>query len=182
MIWHVHDRTGGAFTVREQVDPEDEPGLVALFQACEEWFVEAHGLPSGPGDVQSLFYSLPEGTEPDDKRLFVVQDDSGIVGLVDVVTRHPLADACTVGLFLIHPDVRRRGLGTAVTRELCNEARMAGVTRIVASGTEGIPSSDAFLRSLGFEVFDEPVQYRSDNRVIHAGERPVHRAVLDLRE
>jgi hypothetical protein len=39
MIWHVHDRAGAAFTLREQVETDDEPGLLALFDACEDWFV-----------------------------------------------------------------------------------------------------------------------------------------------
>ena len=57
--------------VREFV-PEDEPGVRALFAAGEDYFVAATGSPSAPGDVQSLSYALPEGAEPDAKRLLVV--------------------------------------------------------------------------------------------------------------
>jgi len=62
---------------------------------------------AAPGDVQSLFYALPEGAEPEAKRLFVVIRDGLVIGLVDVVIDHPGPNAAAAGLFLVHPDCRR---------------------------------------------------------------------------
>jgi hypothetical protein len=90
----------GARLVTRPADGPDEAALQALFAACEDYFLAATGLPSGPGDVQSMFYALPEGADPDDKRLLVVEADGEVVGLVDVVLRHPAQDTASVGLFL----------------------------------------------------------------------------------
>ena len=38
--------------------------MLRLFADCDDWFQAATGHPSGPGDVQSLFYALPEGVAP----------------------------------------------------------------------------------------------------------------------
>ncbi|MET8943465.1 hypothetical protein ABZX30_07715 [Streptomyces sp. NPDC004542] len=54
------DVPGERVVVREPV-PADGAALPALFEACEDWFVAGRGLPSAPGDVQSLFCALPEG-------------------------------------------------------------------------------------------------------------------------
>jgi GNAT superfamily N-acetyltransferase len=122
VIWTVRGRDGVPVTVREQVEPDDQAGLLELFDACAEWFIDAFGHPSGPGDVQSLFYALPEGSTFEDKRLFVVHDAARVIGLVDAVLRHPDSRSCSVGVFLVHPEYRRRGLGTAIARVLAREA------------------------------------------------------------
>lgn len=74
--------------------------MQALFAAGEDYFVAATGGTSTPGDLQSLFYALPNGAEPDAKRLLVVVCDEVVIGLVDVVLDHPEPAAAAVGMFL----------------------------------------------------------------------------------
>lgn len=153
MIWSVPTSVGPV-SVREQIEPDDEPGLLALFAECEDWFQTVAGSPTAPGDVQSLFYSLPEGSTVDDKRLFTVRHDGEIIGLVDAVVGYPHHDACAVGFFLISPRFRRRGVGTTVARTLVDEARALGFREVTAPASEAWPPSTAFLTALG--VRDRP--------------------------
>lgn len=166
VIWTVATDYGPV-VVREQIEPDDEPGILELFAACDDWFEAVTGGPSGHGDVQGLFYSLPEGRSFEDKRLFTIRDGDKIVGLVDAVLGHPHRNAVAVGLFLVAPSHRGRGLGTAVANVLITEARAAGLTEITASAHDAWPPGQALLRSLGFTV--GPV-----------GEPPVRRATLAL--
>ena len=108
---------GSPVTVREMT-PEDEPGVAALFASCEDYFAAATGGPALPADVQSLYYALPEGADPDQKRLLVMCRGEGVVGMVDVVDRYPDADTCSVGMFLLAPEVRGEGIGTGAARRL----------------------------------------------------------------
>ncbi len=152
MIWTV-PAPNGTFVVREQIEPEDEPGILELFTSCDDWFEAVTGGPSGPGDVQSLFYSLPDGADFDDKRLFTVREGETIIGLIDVVQGHPHRDACAVGMFLLAPTHRRAGLGTVIGRVLMDEARAVGLREITATASDWEPGGQ-FRRSLGF-VADE---------------------------
>lgn len=102
--------------------PGDEAALLALFEECEDWFVAATGLPSAPGDVQSLFYALPEGAAPQDKVVLLVEWAGSVAGVVDAVRDHPEPGAVAVGMFLLAPGARRRGLGRAVAGALLARA------------------------------------------------------------
>lgn len=151
MIWNVATAIG-RIVVREQIEPEDEPGILELFASCDDWFEATTGGPSGPGDVQSLFYALPEGASFEDKRLFTVRDGEKIVGLVDVVAGYPHHRACAVGMFLIAPSHRRRGVGTAVATTLLTEARSLGFEQVSATEHASWKPGSVFLRHLGFSV------------------------------
>ncbi|MFF4499550.1 GNAT family N-acetyltransferase [Streptomyces sp. NPDC001401] len=138
-------------TVRE-MRPEDEPGVAALFASCEDYFVAATGNPALPGDVQSLYYALPEGADFDQKRLLVMCRGASVVGLVDVVDRHPDAESCSVGVFLVAPEARREGIGTNVAGRLIEEVAGRGMRKVAATCPGNWEPGLGFLRSLGFEI------------------------------
>lgn len=177
MIWTVATDYG-PIVVREQIEPDDEPGILELFAACDDWFEAVTGGPSGHGDVQSLFYSLPEGRSFEDKRLFTVRDGDKIVGLVDAVLGYPHRNAVAVGQFLVAPSHRGRGLGTAVASVLLAEARAAGLEQVTTTAHDAWPAGQAFLRRLGFTI--GPVTEPAGNRATASGEPPVRRATLSL--
>ena len=85
--------------------PADEPEVLALFADCDDWFQAATGHPSGPGDVQSLFYALPEGAAFEQKHLLVAQAQ-GMIGFVDLVVDHPEPGHASIGFFLVPKDLR----------------------------------------------------------------------------
>ncbi|MCX5047833.1 MULTISPECIES: GNAT family N-acetyltransferase [unclassified Streptomyces] len=138
-------------TVRE-MRPEDEPGVAALFASCEDYFVAATGNPALPGDVQSLYYALPDGADFDQKRVLVMCRGERVVGLVDVVDRHPDVESCSVGMFLVAPEARREGLGASVAGRLIEEAAGRGMRTVAATCPGEWEPGLGFLRSLGFEV------------------------------
>jgi GNAT superfamily N-acetyltransferase len=168
-------------TVRD-VLPADEPELIRLFDACEDYFAAATGLPAGPGDVQSLFYSLPDGADVRDKQVLVVEAPSGeLVGLVDLVLHYPDPDACAVGLFLLRPDARRHGLGSALAAALLQRAADGGVRRITATVPEGWEPGRAFLAARSFTLSEpEAVPGARANRNTGPREGTVLRAELRL--
>lgn len=153
MIWTVRT-TRGPIVVREQIEPEDEAGLLELFDQCNDYFEVATGGPSAPGDVQSLFYALPDGASYDDKRLFTVRDGERIIGLVDAVMRYPTVTSCAIGMFLIAPSHRHQGIGTAVADVLIDELRQIAIDNVTASADDRLPESVEFLTSLGFTLDD----------------------------
>ena len=145
---------GHPVTIRN-LEPADEDGVLAVFAACEDWFVAETGQPSAPGDVQSSFYAVPEGADFDDKVLLVVEAGAEVIGFVDAVRRYPHTAAVAVGAFLIHPDFRRLGIGRAVAEALFAEAADAGIAQVNTHVTEGWEPGRKFLAALGF-TFSAP--------------------------
>ncbi len=128
--------------------PADEAALLRLFEECEDWFTAATGLLSAPGDVQSPCYALPEGADPGDKVLLLVERNGEVAGLVDAVRDWPEAGAVAVGLFLLAPWARGRGLGRAVAEKLLER----GVSRVTATVPAGWRAGERFLERLGFAL------------------------------
>ncbi|MCC9309570.1 GNAT family N-acetyltransferase [Kitasatospora sp. RB6PN24] len=169
---------GRCLRIRD-LEPPDEQGVFSLFEACEDWFCHALGQPAMPGDVQSLYYSLPEGAEFENKAILVIEAEGRISGLIDAVREHPHPGACSVGLFLMHPDCRRFGLGRAVASALIGSLAAGGCTEVLASVAEGWRPGLKFLDALGF-VAEAPHEAGPANRNPGPGERPTVRARLRI--
>ena len=144
--------------------PADEAGVLALFADCDDWFQAATGHPSGPGDVQSLFYALPEGAAFEQKQLLVAQAQ-GMIGFVDLVLHHPAPGEASIGFFLVPKDLRRWGIGREMARALAE--RFPDVTRVHVR-LDGFEPGRQFLKSLGFVLNGQravlEVAPRSDGR------------------
>ncbi len=126
--------------------PADEPEVLRLFADCDDWFEAATGHPSGPGDVQGLFYALPEGAAFEQKHLLVAEAE-GMIGFVDLVVDHPEPGHASVGFFLVPKDLRRWGIGSEMARAL--RERFPAVTRVHAGLSDFKPGNE-FLKAMGF--------------------------------
>ncbi|WP_063754219.1 GNAT family N-acetyltransferase [Streptomyces sp. NRRL WC-3725] len=164
--------------------PEDEADAARVLSACDDYLVSATGATAMPADVQSLYYSLPEGAEFEQKHLLVLVHEDALVGLVDAVQDHPEPDTCSLGLFLLTPRARRRGLGTHAARLLLREAAARGIRRVTATCPESWEPGLAFLTALGFEIH-APEAEPSDtlgNRLRRPAEQRLCTAVRHLGE
>ncbi|KOV80202.1 hypothetical protein ADL03_34560 [Nocardia sp. NRRL S-836] len=126
--------------------PADEAEVLRLFAGCDDWFQAVTGHPSGPGDVQGLFYALPEGAAFEQKHLLVAEAE-GMIGFVDLVVGHPEAGEASVGFFLVPEDLRRWGIGSEMVRAL--RERFPAVTRVHVALSDFKPGNE-FLRAMGF--------------------------------
>jgi hypothetical protein len=85
-------------TLREVTgDPEELAALQRIMESDEEFALRVTGHPPGPADVQSTLMFVPEGKSPDDKAPFGVWDGDELVGLLDLLLRHPNDETLYVG-------------------------------------------------------------------------------------
>ncbi|MGW0085488.1 GNAT family N-acetyltransferase [Streptomyces sp. NPDC003393] len=178
--------TGRRYAVRE-AEPDDEPAIWALLEAGTEYFEAATGLPPEPGDVQSLYYSLPPGADWQDKRILVVTEEHphsagpSVAGVVDVVLRFPSLDACSVGLFLLRPSLWGTGLGPALAGSLLDRAAASGIRRVTATVPSGWQRGRRFLSALSFTLTaSAPAGEQTGNRKTGPREPSVNKAELLL--
>jgi ribosomal protein S18 acetylase RimI-like enzyme len=142
-----------------------EPGEVLALQrviaAAPRFALAVTGLPPGPGDAQSMFTVLPEGTPYDDKFVYGVCLGGQMIGCADVVRGYPDPSTAFIGLLLIAEDSRRRGCGTTAYQTLESVILgWDGVERIRLSVVESNPEAVPFWRSVGFEPTGETKPYR----------------------
>ena len=117
-----------------------------------DYFESATGRPPGPDEAQRAFVGGPPSRSVSDKHTVGVFDDATtLVGVLDAIPDFPEDGTCTIGLLLLAPAVRGRGVGTAVLTAFEAWMRDAGATRfrtaVVAHCTRGI----AFARRAGYE-------------------------------
>ena len=131
--------------------------------------------PLGPGDLDdALALSTAEGwnqTAADWGRLlrldpdgcFAARDGSRLVGTVTTVTYG--RDLAWIGMMVVHPDFRGRGLGAALMEHALGHAHALGVACVKLDAT---PAGRPLYESLGFEAETEMERWqgvaRSDAR------------------
>jgi GNAT superfamily N-acetyltransferase len=160
---------GHPVAVRD-LEPADEPAVLAVFDACDDWFLAATGQPSAPGDVQSAYYSMPEGYDFDDKILLVIEADGRVVGFIDALCRYPHTASVGVGTFLIQPEFRRLGIGRTVAGALSAAAVEQDFVQITTHVVEGWSPGRRFLAALGATFSQPAVPSGAGNRNTGPGE------------
>jgi len=160
--------------------PADAEAALRVLLADEDFAVASTGYLPAAGDLQSLFYALPEGASPDVKQILVAVADDEIVGVVDALLGWPASETVTVGLFLIHPRCRRTGIGSRVLGMGVDRMRAGGFRQVRAGCPRGWEPGERFLAGHGFApaAAREPVAM---NRVIHPHEAE-HPAAAILRQ
>jgi GNAT superfamily N-acetyltransferase len=147
------------------LEPTDEAGVLALLDSCTDWYERQVGTLPSPGDVQSLYYVLPDGAAWEDKRLLVLTYQDTVIALVDLVRGWPEATDCTIGAFLVHADYQRLGVGGALARDLLRLAALDGVRRVRTQVPTDWRPGAGFLRALGFTIDTDAT---ADGRTHHA--------------
>lgn len=149
-------------------EPRDEDAVLSIFEARRDYFEADTGYLPGQGDVQSLFYVLPQGATPAQKRIMVIEANGAVAGLVDIVVDYPVSGTASVGLFILEPGASADGQGKSVAALLLDRAAAEGIETIHAGCPVGWARGEAFLERLGFEPSARGSAEM--NRVIHANE------------
>ncbi|MCL2317126.1 MAG: GNAT family N-acetyltransferase [Actinomycetia bacterium] len=129
---------------------EDADAVLAILLAAEDYMLAATGYFPEGGDLQSLFYALPDGASLDAKRLLVITSGEAVVGVCDALVGWPAPDVLTTGLFMVGPGQARRGIATRAAAIGLGLARDGGFRSVRASCPRDWEPGQAFLARLGF--------------------------------
>lgn len=146
----------GRFRTR-RLAPPDLPALQALFERAADYFEIATGAPPASDEAERAFVGGPPSKAVSDKQTIGVFDDAdALVGVLDAIPDFPSDGTCTVGLLLLQPAVRGRGLGPAVLAAFEAWVARRGTrhlrTALAARHAEGI----RFLRRHGWAPLPAP--------------------------
>ncbi|MNY20851.1 putative acetyltransferase [compost metagenome] len=133
----------------------DAPRLQPLLEACEDYFLMITGEGAGPQEAESELASLPPGKTLDEKFFIGLQKPEGnLVGVLDVVKDYPEPGIWYLGLLLLHPRERAKGLGASLHAQLCENLREHGGRAIRLGVLEQNEKALRFWERMGYRELE----------------------------
>ena len=146
---------GADWQVRKLDGTSDLPRVSVLMGACADYFEMTSGGPPGSTEAEDFLAAAPPGKTSDAMLKLGVEAieaaDSALVGVVHVCKDHPEGGVWYIGLLLLHPSARSRGIGRAVVDGLSELARSEGAERLMLSVLDANEAAARFWRSVGFQ-------------------------------
>lgn len=151
------------------IGTETIPKLQGLLEKCADYNLLVSGNPPSATAAQSLLTECPPGRSIEDKVVIGISTtDARLVGVLDAIRGYPRAECWWVGLLLIDPSYRNKGLGRLIYQSFEQWAGQLGGKYILISVIEENEGAYRFWQSLGFEVVEKqpPRQLGNKNQVV----------------
>jgi ribosomal protein S18 acetylase RimI-like enzyme len=136
----------------------DRARLSALCAACTDFFELIEGQPGGDATAAELLGPLepPHADKP--RHVWGLEEDEQLIGVIELLQGHPLPEDWYIGLLLLDPAHRRRGLGAKVGTATVNWIRSHGGALVRLVVQKQNPDARAFWERQGFSVEREVVK------------------------
>lgn len=140
------------------LDHANLPELQRLHDRCADFFVLTSGVEAPATAAHEMFRDLPPGKSLADKVVVGFWAADRLVAAADVIRGLRRHDDWCIGLFLVGPDLRNQGRGTAMVRALLHWLASMGarsVCLVVQKQNEG---AARFWTRLGFRTYETTIQ------------------------
>lgn len=140
--------------MRVELTPIGETDLRAVQDVLDrssDYYQRVVGHPAGPAEATSIYAVLPDGVASyDDKLLLGVVDQvAELIGIADVVRDWPHRGSWVIGLLLLVPEARGRGIGREALQLIEARAASEGAESMRAAVYRGNPAL-GFWRRQGY--------------------------------
>ena len=133
-----------------RLEADHAPQVEALCVACTDFYLETTGAPPGPSETQGFLDDVPPHGDRAQRRLWLAFIDDRLVGVIDCVFGHPAPGDFWIGLLMLHPEARGRGLGADIVAALADYARAHGSKRLGIGVKADYRAAQLFWRAQGF--------------------------------
>lgn len=134
----------------ERLSETDSPGIASLYRECADYWTLITGRAAGQEDATSLLTDRPPKFALSNKLVFGLHDDRRLVAVVDVLRDYPREGIWWVGLLLITPELRGRGLGRRLYMALESWMATQGATEVRLCVQAQNARGHKFWETLGF--------------------------------
>ena len=156
--------------------PEDAPRLQALYTRCIGYFLRADGQPPRETAANEAFVDVPEGHSPDQLALYgVFAPTEELVAEMEVLEGYPNASVWWIGLLLVDPAARRRGIARRMVEWLSARAAEKRIAEIQLGVLDSNLEARRFWEGEGFTWLrsTEPRRFGQLEHVVHVLTRKV---------
>lgn len=148
-----------------QLHADDQAELQTLLENCADYSFLVTGLPPKPSAAVSLLKDCPPGKTLADKLLIgIATGNKVLVGVLDAVRDYPAQDDWWLGLLLLEPAHRKKGLGRQIYLTFEHWASQQGARRIYLGVLKDNAKAFRFWQSLGFKVVERQPARQLGNR------------------
>ncbi|MDR1132037.1 MAG: GNAT family N-acetyltransferase [Oscillospiraceae bacterium] len=148
-MWDLHLENGYDIRVLGQ---DHREAVARLSESCRDYFLLHFGRPPIPSDIDGIYEDLPPGKGYEDKFLLGVFAEEGrLAGLVELIRDYKEAGSWALGMMLLGPAERGRGLGRAIHSTLAKKTRTLGADRLRIVVAHDNLKGQAFWKAMGYE-------------------------------
>ena len=130
------------------VDESDFDAVLALMERCSDFF-DLSGVPITAESLKQDMAELPPRCVPEQKHYAALWKGGAPWMALDLVENYPRSRTLFVGLFVMDPALRRRGIGRTMMAALMQAAKEAGFDRVRLACLLDNPSGHAFWEAMG---------------------------------
>jgi RimJ/RimL family protein N-acetyltransferase len=135
-----------------RLQAEHTAPLQRLFDKCADFVMLVEGEEASPTAAQDIFQERPAGRSLDDKFLYgLVERNGEIVGLLEGFRHYPDEAIWWIGLLMLAPEVRGRGLGRKLVQSFCDYVCSVQGTAVMLGVVEENRAAYRFWQQVGFE-------------------------------
>jgi ribosomal protein S18 acetylase RimI-like enzyme len=134
----------------KRLDTCHEATVEQFCRRCNAFFTLITGESAGTDTARDLLVSRPPGVELIRKHVIGFERDGVLVAIVDLLESYPNEADWYVGLLLVSPDERARGVGTAVWTAVETWIRAVGGRQVRLIVQQQNPNAARFWRAVGF--------------------------------
>ncbi|HEY6138487.1 MAG TPA: GNAT family N-acetyltransferase [Thermoanaerobaculia bacterium] len=129
----------------------DAPQVQRLFERCADFFVLTEGEPPAPDLAEKeLTFAIP-GSSADDTACFGVFDGDRLTAFALLLPEPRKPSEWWLGLLLLDPAERSRGLGPRIHKELVEWLAEQGATKLWIAVLAQNEAAERFWRRIGYE-------------------------------
>jgi len=135
------------------LQPEHTEPLQRLFDQCADFAMIVEGEGVSPSAAEEIFQSAPAGKSIRDKFLYGLLDRKGtIVGVLEGMRHYPDDNSWWIGLLMLAPEVRGRGLGRKIMDAFSEYVYSNQGTSIMLGVVEENQMAYRFWQQMGFDL------------------------------
>lgn len=129
----------------------DESRLQGFLERCSDYYLLHEGRPTPADAARHELSAVPDGRSVDDLRLIGVTSVNGeLVAVAQVLRSYPADGDWWIGMLLVAPSLRGRGLGSLLFEHVMQRARAEGGRTVQLVVSSRNPRAKKFWEGLGF--------------------------------
>jgi ribosomal protein S18 acetylase RimI-like enzyme len=141
------------YTVR-RLASTDETKVQNFLEVCSDYGILENGRLPEAGDAKALLSDFPPTKSPSDKTVLAIEETKNVVALLDILQHYPDQQIFWIGLLLIHPDYRKKGLGKEIVNSLQTHLKLSMYSEIRLGVLEENHDGYGFWQRMGFKQID----------------------------
>lgn len=132
-----------------------------LFHRCDDYFYLVEGRKANEASAKEFFEDLPPNKTLKDKHTLGIFQDTNLVGVIDLVEDYPNKYEWIIGLLLIDPVMRGKGLGQKIHKILMDIAKEGKAEKLRICVVEQNKHALEFWKKIGYQEIKrtEPRKY-----------------------